>query len=320
MEDLKVSSGFRMRKLVSKIMLYFLTGLVCSLFFVFILQSFGFIKDATPFVNRIISIFLVLAFIEVFRRIRPFLPSNIQRPANIIRSFFVEFFSYFFLFNHTYITKRMKNQSKENAFHQTAVLLIHGFMGGSSNWDYIHYRLNEAKCGPIYTINLMNPFDSIMNYAVQVQKKIEAIKKRTGCNEVILIGFSMGGLVGAYYAAYLASQNDKKEIITIGTPHHGTKLALIGFCPCVKEFQFESNFLQELNEKLSKDSSISFYNIFSIADQMVLPNRSAQLELGTPHYIFQDIGHISLLFSDRVADQLIRIVKMKIVNQLYESD
>ena len=184
------------------------------------------------------------------------------------------------------------------------LLLIHGYIHDSSAWLFLKQALRGLGLGPIYTLNLSHPFRSIYDYAEQVAKKAEEIALETGEKKLVLIGHSMGGLVTSLYAAKLAPSTEEVKVITIGSPLQGTYAALLALGPNGKEMRHGSPFLQEIGE-VFKTSPVCFYHIGSSADQMILPPSSALTGLHPEReYQIDDIGHMTLLFSPRVAKKI----------------
>lgn len=183
------------------------------------------------------------------------------------------------------------------------ILLIHGYMNHSSVWRVSKKRLETVGLGPIYTINLGHPFQSIRQYAEKVKGKVENIANETGRKDLILIGHSMGGLVGSWYASKLASRGTVTDVITIGTPLFGTWIAHIGLGPNAREMQPNSQFLKELHTALRDSKEIRFHHLATKSDYLVVPGNSAFMPQNN-HFIFEDLGHASLLYSRRVTDKI----------------
>ena len=188
------------------------------------------------------------------------------------------------------------------------ILLVHGYMNHSSIWTIQKKRLEALGFGPIYTINFGHPFRSMGHYADKLKAKAEAIAQATGRSDLILIGFSMGGLVSAHYATQLAPPNTVTDIITIGTPFAGTPMAHIGLGPNAREMEPHSSFLQQLQRAMAQNKQIRFFHIATKTDQIVIPGQSAALA-NNQHLILEDIGHASMLYSRRVTEQMCQWLK-----------
>lgn len=177
------------------------------------------------------------------------------------------------------------------------ILLIHGYMNTGSIWLYLKWKIRN--CGPIYTIDLKSPFDSIENFAKQLEIIVKRIEEETKRKELILVGYSMGGLVSAYYAMHFAPKDKIQKIITISTPFEGTHLSRIAIGKNGGEMARGSSFVKKLKEEISH-SKIPFYTIASKTDEIVIPYTSALVD-HSRQYIFENLGHGGLIFSARVA-------------------
>jgi triacylglycerol lipase len=185
------------------------------------------------------------------------------------------------------------------------ILLIHGYMQNASNWAVLKRRLCQRGFGPIFTLNLRHPFRSIRDYAEAIRHKAALIAKETHREDLTLIGHSMGGLVSAWYAAKVAPPGKVGDVITIGSPLSGTKMAAIAIGKNGREMERGSHFVREVEEVVRKNRKVRFYHIASKADQIILPYSSALTgEHPEREYVLDDIGHMSLLYSVRVADKI----------------
>lgn len=185
------------------------------------------------------------------------------------------------------------------------ILLVHGYIQNASNWVYLRRRLCQKGYGPVFTLNLGRPFRSIRNHAETIAKKAALIAKETGREDLTLIGHSMGGLACAWYAAKLAPAGKVGDVITIGSPLSGTKVAQIAIGKNGREMERGSDFVREVQEVVRKNRKVRFYHIASKTDQIILPYSSALTgEHPEREYVVDDIGHMSLLYSTRVADKI----------------
>jgi triacylglycerol lipase len=199
---------------------------------------------------------------------------------------------------------RAANKAKKNAKTSRAVLLVHGYFNDGYIWD-VHKASLEKNGFLVYTIDLGNPFESIRSFAQKVHDRLDEIVKETGCRDITLIGYSMGGLVCCYYAAQFAPRFVSK-IITIGAPLDGTPLAYLGLGQCAREMQPGSDLIQEMKEGLLNRPHIRLYNIASTAD-LIVPHSSAILtDDPTRQKILDDHGHNAMLFSRQVSAILLR--------------
>ncbi len=185
------------------------------------------------------------------------------------------------------------------------ILLIHGYLQNATNWTFLKRTLCRRGFGPIYALNLSHPFRSIRDYAELVSQKAAEIAQETKRNDLTLIGHSMGGLVSAWYAAKIAEPGKVTDVITIGSPMNGTKLAAIAIGPNGREMEYGSDFVQKLQKECLQNDKIRFYHIASKSDQIVFPYSSALTGLHPEReYLVDDIGHMTLILSFRVAEKI----------------
>ncbi len=196
---------------------------------------------------------------------------------------------------------------KITSFKRTPILLIHGYLNEHCVWAYHARKLIGAKMGPIYMIDLKEPFRSIHDHVDVVARKVDEIKKETGCQKVILIGHSMGGIISALYALQVAPPGTVTEVITIASPLKGTYMANLGIGKCAYDMHIHSPLVDELAALMDTNHLIRFYHLATLNDLLVIPASSAWIN-GPLHqtYILSGIGHVGMLFSPRVAKQILR--------------
>lgn len=227
-----------------------------------------------------------------------------------VKSIFFEIFAFIIFISTIGVDLSKKIFFKVGKEPKTPILLVHGYNHSSAAWIYIARKLMDAGYGPIFTINLGSPFQSIEEYAERIKRKTEIITHQTGNKQILLIGHSMGGLVCAYYAAHLAPKGSVKAVITMGSPLLGTHLGVIGWGECAKQMRFHSPFTRHLSEIIKNNEEIPFYHLASSTDLMIRPPHSAWLNCPQSNcYIYEDLGHISFLYSPQVINKLIELCK-----------
>jgi pimeloyl-ACP methyl ester carboxylesterase len=114
------------------------------------------------------------------------------------------------------------------------VILLHG-LGASSLVlaPLAHYLERELK-RPIIRLRLGRRLPlhlgDVRRTAKHVQEEIERLAQTTGFAYVDLVGHSLGGLVATYCLKALDHGRRVRKVITLGTPHRGTPIALLGAC------------------------------------------------------------------------------------------
>lgn len=185
------------------------------------------------------------------------------------------------------------------------ILMVNGYLSFGSTWHTQRQKLVQAGFGPIYTMNV-GTGKSIITYAKQIQEKVRNIQEKTGKNDLILIGHSKGGLVSSYYATHLAALTNAHitDVVTIGSPLAGTALASLAPGYDAQEMRSDAPFHRVLRQDIAAHPEIRFWQIASEADEVV-PLSSALLEQNSSRQlVLKDMGHLGLVFSSRVADQI----------------
>lgn len=124
------------------------------------------------------------------------------------------------------------------------LLLIHGLFSSSRTWKKTIADFTEnydfryggevsaqpgspIAAGDFYTLNFSSNRNlSYREQALEIRAAVDAIKKINSATKVVLAGHSMGGLA-ARAAVQLMGATDVYALITLGTPHYGSPLALL---------------------------------------------------------------------------------------------
>ena len=189
----------------------------------------------------------------------------------------------------------------------TPVLLLHGILCNAGVWLPLKRHLKARGIGPIYALSYGPPLASINAFADQVADKIDAILAATGARQVVIVGHSMGGLVGRAYVRRHGGAKVRR-LITIGTPHHGSVHAhmLPGVAP--SQLRPGSAWLSEL-AAAEADAAPPIVSLWSWHDSMVAPQTSSRLD-GAENIALTGIGHNELLshpqVQERVAAEIVR--------------
>jgi triacylglycerol esterase/lipase EstA (alpha/beta hydrolase family) len=184
------------------------------------------------------------------------------------------------------------------------LLLVHGVGVNDGVWFALRRNLSRRAMGPVYTINYGPPLAGIEHFAGQLAARIEAIRAATGAEHVALIAHSMGGLVArAYLRRFGAARIE--QLITIGTPHHGSMLARMFPGRCLGEMRPASPWLADINHDESAPPPVPITSIWSRHDSMVAPQASGELACAR-NVALVGIGHNALLNHHDVMDEVAR--------------
>ena len=181
------------------------------------------------------------------------------------------------------------------------VLFVHGYGMNRGVWWYMRRRFTRAGYRNLFTINLpaLNPGLAIL--VDMVALRVESLSQAAGGRAVVLVGHSMGGVVSRLVAERLGA--DRVALVyTIGSPHAGTRTAVLGLGRQARDMRPLGEFMRSLQP--TAPANVPMITVASRFDNLVIPWRSALLEGATPQ-VFEYLGHNALLLSRDVADFLV---------------
>jgi len=180
------------------------------------------------------------------------------------------------------------------------VLLIHGVVCNRGVWRPLAAALHARGFGPIRAVNLEPLLASIDSHAAYVADEIRQLRGDCGGARVTIIAHSMGGLVARAALPFLGS-DDISQIVTLGSPHHGSLLArLLPGLP-YRQMQPDSGWLARLNAAQEGRFPVPVTCIYGANDNLVRPTWSAALE-GATRIELEGLGHLSLLTAQAAID------------------
>jgi predicted alpha/beta hydrolase family esterase len=160
---------------------------------------------------------------------------------------------------------------------QLPVLLIHGVGCNAGVWSGMKRYLDAQGVGPVYALSYGPPLASVDSFAAQVAAKIDAIRVATGAAQVVLVGHSMGGLVGIAYLRRHGGDRVRR-LITIGTPFHGSRHAYMMFGRAMQDLRPGSTFVSGIDVPGTFAAQVPVVSLWSWHDSMVTPQTSARLD------------------------------------------
>jgi pimeloyl-ACP methyl ester carboxylesterase len=140
----------------------------------------------------------------------------------------------------------------------TPVLLLHGFLATRRTLAALERRLSRDGYR-VFSVDLgglagrYNSRD-IRELAMLVRDEVERIYAREpGLPPLTVIGHSKGGLIAAWWVKRLGGHERVRTVITLGTPHRGTRIAWAGvpfgwLAPSAMQMRPGSAFLRHLHE------------------------------------------------------------------------
>lgn len=183
------------------------------------------------------------------------------------------------------------------------VLLVHGYICNHRVWDDVKLALHRAG-HPVLAIDLEPLFTSIDDYAALIEKSVAELQRATGTAQVALVGHSMGGLViRAWLRAYGTSRVAK--VITLGTPHQGTRAPGASATPNGAQMTWHSPWLQALELSETEATRRLIHIALTQQDNIAYPQRD-QVLVGAAVTEFSGIGHLQMCLDLAVIQWLLQ--------------
>ncbi len=182
------------------------------------------------------------------------------------------------------------------------IIVVHGYAMNRANFLPLARRLRDAGLGPVLGFEYWT-LGKTASAARRLAEYVDEVRAATGAPQVDVIGHSMGGVVGRYFVQLGGGDGVVANLITIGSPHAGTDVSAIGIGRANKELFFGSTLLARLRAA-PLPRRTRWTVIWSRSDALVPGARQARVA-GAEELVFDDLGHLSLLASPKVAAEVI---------------
>ena len=173
----------------------------------------------------------------------------------------------------------------ENVAPPPNVVMVHGILNNGKIFEPMIRVLEKQGChcfAPSLTPNDCR--HGIHALALQLSTDIDA---RFGKSRpIILVGFSLGGLVTRDYVQSLAAPNRVRGVFLISTPERGTLWASLAPGGGVKQLSFHSPFIASLQANLHAWQHLAVCSYWTPFDGMILPATSSRWSVGENQEVF----------------------------------
>lgn len=173
------------------------------------------------------------------------------------------------------------------------ILLLHGFSCNAAVWAPLRRRLEAAHIGPVTAPDLEPLGADLDSYLPCAMRALQSLERATSRAPVTLIGHSSGGLVARALLRQIEPRRIR-QLITVGTPHHGTVLARCISGRQARQLRPGSTWLHALNSVQDGALPVPTLCIYSLDDNIVTPPESAVLR-GAQRLELDGLGHFGLL-------------------------
>ncbi|OLZ73406.1 hypothetical protein AV521_04870 [Streptomyces sp. IMTB 2501] len=184
---------------------------------------------------------------------------------------------------------------------------MHGLSDGESIIAALRRGLDGIGAGPFTTMGHHAFGPDIRAAARVLGEQAELASARSSGRPVVVIGYSLGGLIARYYTQALGGDAYVPLVITLATPHGGTAAALLAPPhPLLRQLRPGSGLLTELAGPAPgcRTRFVAFYSDF---DEVVIPASRGRIDhpdLTARNVLVPGVGHLTLPLHPPVIDQV----------------
>jgi triacylglycerol lipase len=175
--------------------------------------------------------------------------------------------------------------------HPYPVVLVHGtFENRFDNWQamapalkaagYCVYALNYGSYDGSGALGIYG-VGEIERSARELREFVADVRARTGAAKVSLVGHSQGGLMPRYFIKYLGGGGIVDDLVGLAPSNHGTAnpfAPVAGLsCPACRQQATGSAFLRDLNAGDETPGDVSYTQVVTRYDEVVVPYTSGYL-------------------------------------------
>jgi len=193
------------------------------------------------------------------------------------------------------------------------VLLVHGMYVNGGALLLLRRRLRRAGFLSVHLLDLDFRRGHISTLSDQVIERVEEIRAATGADRVDAVGHSLGAVVVFHTLVRGGGDRLFGTCVALGAPFHGTGMASFSRSPLVRQLRPGSPVLADLRAKIDAPGALppgarlvsiwsNFDNVIIPAESQILPGPDAE------NVRVEFLGHVSLLFSRAVANQVARVL------------
>ncbi len=178
----------------------------------------------------------------------------------------------------------------------TPILLVHGVVSNRSIFTLLRRGLTRRGFSNVFAMNYSTVATDVRTASLRLAEEVEQIAAETGFERIHVIGHSLGGLLARYYVTRLGGDARVHTLVTLGTPHEGTRVAYAVPTRLARQMRPGSGLMREL-ARPAHGCRTRFISYWSDADAAIFPQRSAAIrhrDLAARNVRLHGAGHLTL--------------------------
>lgn len=183
------------------------------------------------------------------------------------------------------------------------LLLVHGLYHNASAWMAYRKWLREAGLTNVYAFSYSSWRTDFDTLVLELDDRIAKLEKAFPGTAPVLVGHSLGGLIIRGWIKRFGGCRRVRAVLTLGTPHQGSKLARLGFGRLCRSLAFRGPLVRAL-EKDEPAVRVPAVALYSGIDNMVLPVEGLKPRAtGWRLHEVHPVSHIFMLYSKKTFDE-----------------
>ena len=183
------------------------------------------------------------------------------------------------------------------------IVLVHGIFNTGHVMLWMKQQLTNA--GHECFAPTIAPFDGrqgIEHAAKNLQRQIDQHFGYTA--EIVIVGFSMGGIVARYYLQLLGGAERVSRFFSLAVPHAGSVWAYLPYpSKGIRQLRPKSDLLKELTATEHTLEKVALYSYRTPIDFTIVPSSSSIWPLAE-NKAFWVVLHLTVIFSPKIVAEI----------------
>lgn len=201
--------------------------------------------------------------------------------------------------------RRLQVSEPDHSCGLPPVILVHGLYHNAGAWIVFRRRLKASGFKNVYALNYSSWTRTFPDILEDLERMVLEVNRLFPDKPAVLIGHSLGGLLGHACLQRMRDTGGIATLVTMGTPHNGSKLAGLGMGRLAQSLAYHGPLTDEISNR-PPVLSVPLFAFFSPVDNMVLPF-DALLPAGK-HWIEEitaPVSHVAMLYHAGTASRVI---------------
>ncbi len=189
------------------------------------------------------------------------------------------------------------------------IMLVHGLYHNPTGWLHFRHRLLRTGHRHVCAYGYSSWKEDFHELAEGLRQAILAAAACHPRARVVLVGHSLGGLLSRYCASMEDVRDRLAGVVTLGTPHQGSKLASLGIGRLALSLEYEGAVVQAVKQH-EQPIRCPALSLFSPTDNFVFPEDALRIQAkGWVEEQTPIMSHVAMLFHPAVFARILAFLR-----------